>query len=71
MQFDSLAALWAMNGHGPFVWSAYAIAAATLVALVWLPLRRQRRFFQEQRRGLQRQRAQQRHQAAATSSESR
>lgn len=47
MQFDSLAALWSMNGHGPFVWSAYAIAAATLVALVWLPLRRQRRFYRE------------------------
>lgn len=47
MQFDSLAALWEMNGHGPFVWSAYAIAAATLIALVWLPLRRQRRFYRE------------------------
>jgi heme exporter protein D len=65
MQFDSLAALWAMNGHGPFVWSAYAIAAATLVALVWLPLRRQRRFLRELRV------REQRRQAAATSSESR
>jgi len=34
MQFDSLAALWWMNGHGP---------------LVWVPLQKQRRFFAEQR----------------------
>jgi heme exporter protein D len=49
MQFDSLAALWWMNGHGPFVWSAYAIATVTLGAIVWAPLQRQRRFFAEQR----------------------
>jgi len=49
MQFDSLAAVWSMNGHGPFVWSAYAIAAVTLLALVWAPLHKQRRFFAEQR----------------------
>lgn len=48
MQFDSLAALWEMKGHGPFVWSAYAISAATLIAIVWLPLQNQRRFFREQ-----------------------
>ncbi len=49
MQFDSLAALWWMNGHGPFVWSAYAIAVITLCGSVWAPLQRQRRFFIEQR----------------------
>jgi len=49
MQFDSLAAAWWMSGHGPFVWSAYAIAATTLIALVWIPLQKQRRFFAEQR----------------------
>jgi heme exporter protein D len=48
MQFDSLIALWEMKGHGPFVWSAYAIAAATLIALVWVPLKNQRRFFRGQ-----------------------
>lgn len=55
MQFDSLAAIWWMNGHGPFVWSAYAIAAATLCAIVWAPLQRRRRFFAEQR-GIERRR---------------
>jgi heme exporter protein D len=49
MQFDSLAAIWEMSGHGPFVWSAYAIAAVTLIAIVVAPLQRRRRFFIEQR----------------------
>jgi heme exporter protein D len=48
MQFDSLVALWEMKGHGPFVWSAYAITAATLIAIIWVPLQNQRRFFREQ-----------------------
>jgi heme exporter protein D len=67
MQFDSLAALWEMKGHGPFVWSAYAIAVATLVALVWIPLHRQRRFFREQLAAERRRQASQ--SAAATSTE--
>jgi heme exporter protein D len=62
MQFDSLQALWQMGGHGPFVWSAYAIAAITLCALVWTPLARQRRFFLEQR-GIERRQQAQRQQA--------
>lgn len=56
MQFDTLQALWQMNGHGPFVWSAYAIALCTLIAVVWSPLARRRRFFIEQR-GIERRRA--------------
>ncbi|MDB6062970.1 MAG: heme exporter protein CcmD [Verrucomicrobiaceae bacterium] len=55
MQFDSIAAAWAMGGHGPFVWSAYAITAFTLIALIVAPLQRQRRFFHEQR-GIERRR---------------
>ncbi|MCK9563370.1 MAG: heme exporter protein CcmD [Bacteroidales bacterium] len=42
-QFDSLAAFYAMGGHGPFVWLSYLF---TLVVLVWLvvsPLMRTRR----------------------------
>ena len=36
MKFDSLDAFLAMGGHGPFVWSAYAIAAVVVVYnLVW------------------------------------
>jgi heme exporter protein D len=49
MQFDSLTAIWEMGGHGPFVWSAYAIAAITLIAIIVAPLQRRRRFFNEQR----------------------
>lgn len=55
MQFDSLAGIWDMGGHGPFVWSAYAIAAFTLIALLVAPWQRRRRFFAEQR-GIERRR---------------
>ena len=54
MQFENLSALWEMQGHGPFVWSAYAIAIAVLLGIVWSPLSRQRRFFAEQRQSEQR-----------------
>jgi heme exporter protein D len=69
MQFDSLAALWSMNGHGAFVWSAYAIAACTLLALVLAPLQKQRRFFAEQRASERRRQLAQR--AAIHSAESK
>jgi len=48
MQFNSFDEIVQMGGHGAFVWSAYAIAAITLIALIVLPLLRQRRFFVEQ-----------------------
>jgi heme exporter protein D len=54
MQFDSLQALWQMGGHGPFVWSAYIIAAMTLLALVIAPLQSSRRLRRELRAGEQR-----------------
>ena len=38
MQFESLAALWAMQGHGPYVWSVYAVVVLALLALVVAPL---------------------------------
>ncbi|QKX17958.1 heme exporter protein CcmD [Microbulbifer sp. YPW1] len=41
-QFDSFASFIAMNGHGPYVWFSYAVALLVLVALVVLPLLRQR-----------------------------
>lgn len=55
MYFDSWQALLAMEGHGPYVWSAYAI---TLIVLLWLllaPLLRRRQLIadiraQERRR---------------------
>ncbi len=57
MQFDSLTALWQMGGHGPFVWTAYAIALITLLALVIVPLQRSRRIVAELRAGEQRRTA--------------
>ncbi len=43
MYFDSLHAALAMEGHGPFVWSAYAITAVVLLTLLTAPVLRLRR----------------------------
>ena len=44
MYFDSLGAALSMDGHGAYVWSAYAISLLVLVLLVRAPRRRQRTF---------------------------
>ena len=49
-QFETFADFMAMNGHGPYVWAAYAI---TFIALVWLcivPLRQKREFLKQQQK---------------------
>ncbi|GAB3277281.1 heme exporter protein CcmD [Parahaliea aestuarii] len=43
MYFDSLHAALAMEGHGPFVWAAYAITAVVLLTLLLSPVLRSRR----------------------------
>ncbi|HMV72865.1 MAG TPA: heme exporter protein CcmD [Pseudomonadales bacterium] len=43
MYFQSLAQLWQMDGHGPYVWSAYLIVAVVMIGLVRRPLARRRR----------------------------
>jgi heme exporter protein D len=43
MYFDSFSQLWHMDGHGPYVWGAYAIVLLVLIALVRAPLARRRR----------------------------
>jgi heme exporter protein D len=43
MYFATLSELWHMDGHGPFVWSAYAIVLLVLIVLVSAPLARHRR----------------------------
>ncbi len=49
MSFDSVGEFLAMGGHGLYVWLAYG-AAALVIAVNVLALRRaRRRFFQEQR----------------------
>ena len=61
MYFESLAAVWHMDGHGFYVWLAYALTALPLVLMVGLPLKRIRQHW----RWLQ---AEQRRSAAATQS---
>jgi heme exporter protein D len=63
MYFESLAAVWHMDGHGFYVWLAYALTALPLVLMVWLPLKRIRQHW----RWLQ---AEQRRSAAATTTPS-
>ena len=62
MYFESLAAVWHMDGHGFYVWLAYALTALPLVLMVWLPVKRMR----QQWRWLQ---AEQRRSAAAAASQ--
>tara|TARA_X000000950_G_scaffold256984_1_gene322906 strand:+ start:194 stop:400 length:207 start_codon:yes stop_codon:yes gene_type:complete len=54
MYFESLAELWHMDGHGFYVWLAYALTALPLVLMVWLPFKRMRQHLRwlqaEQRR---------------------
>ena len=37
MHFDSIAAAMHMDGHGIYVWSAYAITLVLLFWLLWAP----------------------------------
>ena len=48
MQFDSLSAFMAMDGHGVFVWSVYAISLLVMIGLLVAPLRKNKKFFSEQ-----------------------
>lgn len=57
MFFNSLDEMWRMGGHGPFVWTAYILAAITLIVLIVVPLQRQRHFFSEQVEGERRRAA--------------
>lgn len=59
MYFDSLQALIGMDGHGPYVWTAYAISLVTLAAMLVTPLGRRRRFLAQQAQIVRRQQARQ------------
>jgi heme exporter protein D len=56
MYFESLAALFHMDGHGPYVWSVYAVALVIVTNLALAPLLRQRRFMLEESRRMHRER---------------
>lgn len=49
-QFESFADFMVMNGHGPFVWSAYAITFAVLIFLLVSPLLQKRAFIKQQKK---------------------
>jgi heme exporter protein D len=55
MYFDSVGAMLAMDGHGVYVWSAYFIAIAVVVALLLAPGRRRRKFLRNLSGELKRQ----------------
>ena len=53
-QFDSLAEFLAMGGHGLYVWIAYGTVAAVVIYLTIAVNLREKQFFQQQKRMLQR-----------------
>ena len=55
MYFESFSALLTMDGHGPYVWTAYAVTFTVLIGLVISPLLKKRRFIQQQRMQLRRE----------------
>ena len=55
MQFDSLAAALAMDGHGAYVWSVVLVAVLVVLQLLIGPALRSRRFMVEQRSVLRRE----------------
>ncbi|TNE76057.1 MAG: heme exporter protein CcmD [Gammaproteobacteria bacterium] len=58
-RFDNLQDFLHMSGHGPYVWSAYAISIAVMLWLVISPMRRRRQLLadvlRQQRREVLRQ----------------
>jgi heme exporter protein D len=49
-QFESIADLITMNGHGPFVWASYAITFAVLIYLLVSPLLQKKTFIKQQQK---------------------
>lgn len=50
LQFQSLQEVFWMNGHGPYVWSAWGIALIAMAFLVCSPLLKRRAFLKNLRR---------------------
>lgn len=49
-QFESISDLFAMAGHGPYVWGSYGITAVVMIYLAVSPLRKHKQFLLEQKR---------------------
>lgn len=58
MYFENFTALLMMDGHGPYVWAAYALTTVVLVGLVVSPLLRKRQVLAQLRKVLQREQTQ-------------
>ncbi|OEY67098.1 heme exporter protein CcmD [Marinobacter sp. X15-166B] len=48
MQFDSFAAFLFMEGHGPYVWTCYAVFTLALVGLAWWSLKQRTAVIRQQ-----------------------
>jgi len=55
MYFQSMNDLLYMDGHGAFVWTAYAITIIVIAVILIAPLRRQRGFLRQLAGELRRQ----------------
>jgi heme exporter protein D len=55
VQFDSLSAALAMDGHGTYVWTVALFTLVIVVYLLLAPVLRSRRFIEEQRGVLRRE----------------
>ena len=55
MSFASFSDFIAMDTHGPYVWSCYAISLAVLALNVALPILARRRYLQDEARRLRRE----------------
>ncbi len=47
MYFDSLTAVFSMDGHGFYVWTAYLVAVIVVAAALIAPVRRRRRLLRQ------------------------
>ena len=49
-QFESIKDFFWMDGHGPYVWSAYTITFMAILILILQPLMAKKKFFKQQKR---------------------
>jgi len=47
--FENLSDFFLMNGHGPYVWSSYAITFAVIAIMAALPIMRRKALIKSQR----------------------
>lgn len=57
MQFESVAAALAMDGHGSYVWTVALVTLLIISGMLLLPVLRSRRYITEQRGALRREHA--------------